>query len=65
MAQWININQNNSFVNRTCLPLLCEQAGAILLVLVGLTIDTIVYIISMVLQQAGQQSDHIIKYGSS
>ena len=28
---------NNSFVNRTQLPLLCEKSGAILLVLVGLT----------------------------
>ena len=36
MAQWININRNNSFVNRMRLPLLCEKSGAILLVLVGL-----------------------------
>ena len=30
-------DQNNIFVNRTRLPLLCEKSGAILLVLVGLT----------------------------
>ena len=29
MVQWINLNQNNSFVNRTRLPLLCEKSGAI------------------------------------
>ena len=34
--QWINLNQNNSFVNRTQLPLLCEKSGAILIVLLGL-----------------------------
>ena len=39
MAQWINLNQNNSFIDRTRLPLLCEKSGAILLVLVGLTAD--------------------------
>ena len=37
MAQWINPNRNNSFVNRTQLLLLCEKSGTILLVLVGLT----------------------------
>ena len=37
MAQWINLHRNNSFLNRTRLPLLCEKSGAILLVLVGLT----------------------------
>ena len=37
MAQWINPNCNNSFVNRTQLLLLCEKSGTILLVLVGLT----------------------------
>ena len=36
MAQWINLHRNNVFVNRTRLPLLCENSGAILLVLVGL-----------------------------
>ena len=36
-AQWINLHWNNIFVNRTRLPLLCENSGAILLVLVGLT----------------------------
>ena len=45
MAQWINLHLNNSFVNGTRLPLLCEKSGAILLVLVGLT--------------AGWQSDEI------
>ena len=37
MAQWINLHQNNLYVNWTRLPLLCEKSGAILLVLVGLT----------------------------
>ena len=37
MAQWMNLYQNNSFVSRTLLPLMCETSGAILLVLVGLT----------------------------
>ena len=46
MAQWINLNWNNSFINRTRLPLLCEKSGAILLVLVGLT--------------AGRQSDQTL-----
>ena len=36
MAQWMNLHRNNSFVNWTQLPLLCEKSGAILLVLVGL-----------------------------
>ena len=33
----INLHRNNIFVNRTRLPLLCENSGAILLALVGLT----------------------------
>ena len=37
MAQWMNLHQNNSFVNRTQLPLLCQKSGAIFLMLVGLT----------------------------
>ena len=36
-AQWMNLQRNSSFVNRTRFPLLCEKSGAILLVLVGLT----------------------------
>ena len=36
MAQWMDLHQNNSFVNQKQLPLLCENFGAILLVLVGL-----------------------------
>ena len=50
MAQWINLNRNNSFVYRTRLPLLCEKSGAILLVLVGLTTGRL----------AGQQSDQTL-----
>ena len=46
MVQWINLHQNNSFVNWRRLPLLCENSGAILLVLVGIT--------------AGRQSDEIL-----
>ena len=37
MAQWMNLHRNNSFVNWTRLPLLCEKSGVILLVLMGLT----------------------------
>ena len=37
IPQWINLNRNNSFVNRTRLPSFSESSGAILLVLVGLT----------------------------
>ena len=36
MVQWMNLHLNNSFVNWTQLPLLCEKSGPILLVLVGL-----------------------------
>ena len=37
MAQWMNLHQNDSSINRTQLPLLCEKSGTIPLVLVGLT----------------------------
>ena len=46
MAHWMNLYQNNSFVNQMRLPLLREKFGAILLVLVDLT--------------AGRQSDEIL-----
>ena len=46
MAQWMNLHPNNSFINWTQLPLLCEKFVAILLVLVGL--------------MAGRQSDEIL-----
>ena len=36
MAHWINILQNNSFVNLTRLPLLCEKTGALARVELGL-----------------------------
>ena len=36
MAQWINILQNNGFVNSTRLPLLCEKTGALAIVEAGL-----------------------------
>ena len=32
MVHWINVLRNNSFVNPTRLPLLCEKAGALTLV---------------------------------
>ena len=32
MAQWIIILRNNSFVNLTQLPLLCEKIGALAIV---------------------------------
>ena len=50
MAQWMNLHRNNSFINRTQLPLLCEKFGAILLVLVGLMAGSL----------AGWQSDKIL-----
>ena len=37
MVQWINILRNNSFVNPTRLPLLCEKIGALAIVEPGLT----------------------------
>ena len=37
MAQWINILQNNGFINPTRLPLLCEKTGALAIVEPGLT----------------------------
>ena len=49
-AQWMNIQQNNSFVNWTRFTLLCEKSGAILPVLVGLTAD----------RQAGRPADEIL-----
>ena len=36
MAQWINVFQNNSFVNPTPLPLLCRNSRAVALVQQGL-----------------------------
>ena len=36
MAQWINILQNNSFINLMQLPLLCEKTGALAIVEPGL-----------------------------
>ena len=38
MVQWINILQNNGFVNPTQLPLLCEKTGALALVEPSLTV---------------------------
>ena len=37
MAQWINVLQNNDFVDSTQLPLLCEKTGAVAIVEPGLT----------------------------
>ena len=36
MAQWINVLWNNSFVNPTRLPLLCEKTGTLAMVEQGL-----------------------------
>ena len=36
MAQWINILQNNSFVNPMRIPLLCEKTEALAIVEPGL-----------------------------
>ena len=49
MAQKKNIHQNNSFVNQTRLPLLCEKSGAILLAL-----------LRQAGWQAARQSDEIL-----
>ena len=37
MTQWINVLQNNGFINPTGLPLLCEKTGALAIVEPGLT----------------------------
>ena len=37
MAQWINVLQNNGFINPTQLLLLCEKTGALAIVEPGLT----------------------------
>ena len=37
MAHWINLLWNNSFVNLTRLPLLCEKTGTLAIVELGLT----------------------------
>ena len=37
MAQWVNVLQNNRFVNPTRLPLLCRNSGAVALAEPGLT----------------------------
>ena len=37
MVQWINVFQNNSFVNPTRLPLLCRNSRAVALAEPGLT----------------------------
>ena len=52
MVQWMNLHRNNSFVNQTRSPLLCEKSGAILLVLVGL----------MAGRQSGRQASSQTKY---
>ena len=36
MAQWINVLENNSFINLTQLPLLCQKTGALAKVEPGL-----------------------------
>ena len=58
MVQWINLNRNNSFVNRMRLPLLCEKSGAILLVLVGLMAGRLAS--WQAGRLAGRQSDQIL-----
>ena len=37
MAHWINVLQNNSFVNPTQLPLLCRNSRALALAELGIT----------------------------
>ena len=36
MVQWINVFRDNSFVNPTRLPLLCEKTGSLAIVKPGL-----------------------------
>ena len=36
MVQWINVLQNNGFVNPMQLPFLCEKTGALVIVELGL-----------------------------
>ena len=48
MEQWINLHQNNNFVNQWSVPLLCEKSEAIDLVLPGL------------MSQAGWLADEIV-----
>ena len=38
MAQWINVLQNNGFINPMQLPLLWEKTGALAIVEPGLTV---------------------------
>jgi len=49
MVLWINLHQNNSFVNRLQLPWLCEKTGVIALALPGLASGRWVYIKYVVL----------------
>ena len=58
MAQWINLNWNNSFVNCMQLPLFCEKSGAILLELASLTAGQ--WESRQADWQAGRQSDKIL-----
>ena len=41
MTQWINVLQNNDFVNPTGLPSLCEKTVALVIVEPGLTAGSI------------------------
>ena len=42
MVQWINVFQNNSFVNPTRLPLLCRNSRAVALAEPGLTVGWLI-----------------------
>ena len=52
MGQWINVLQNNSFVNPSRLPFLCEKTGAVTLAQPGLTVG----------RQSGSQADKMLLY---
>ena len=49
MAQWMSLNRKNSFVNRTRLPLLCENSETIFLV-----------VVNFMAGRAGRQSDEML-----
>ena len=50
MAQWINVFQNDGFVNPTRLPFLSEKTGALAIVEPGLTAG------KQAVRQAGRQA---------
>ena len=54
MVQWMNVLQNNGFLNPTWLPLLCEKTGALATVEPGLTAGR------QAVRQSGRQADETV-----